>query len=820
MCINCQLYGGNSGTAHDLTVNYTAEAVSNTLTNDLTSPVAPSPSEFYEQTATTTGSSGSTYIDSVLYGTRWNGAITYSFPDPTVSLPWNPYTHSATGVTQVSFEQRQAVRYILEGTSAFDGGPIMRYGSYEAVCNLSISETSFQDTSSDLMIAQCDTFDGANLGSARVADFPELSNPKSAGDVWFGDDGEQYRNPVLGTYAWVTHIHELGHALGLKHPHQAYGTFNQIMPADRDSLEFTVMTYRNYIGGPTDFFRPETYGAPQTLMMYDIRALQHLYGADFTTNSGNTIYRWDPNTGEMYVNGVAQGTPGGNRIFLTIWDGNGDDIYDMSNYTNNVTINLNPGLWSVTSAGQLANLDRFNPGHYAQGNVYNALQFGSDTRSLIENAFGGSGNDTIDGNAANNVLRGNGGNDILYGATGIDIADYSGIRTDYSVMRLSNGSLQVTDLRGIDGSDTLITMEQLRFGDGLYDISGDARFNAVRTWDLNWTVVSYGDYNNDNHADIIWRNPSGVMGGWLMTNGSVSGTLQLPFFPDWTPLASGDFNHDGTDDIIWRNSSGLVAEWLMGNGTRQATMAIQYLPGWEMIATGDFNHDGNTDLIWRAPDGNTLGGWLMANGQIAGTLQLPSFGGWNVAATGDFNGDGNTDVLWQNASGLLGEWLMGNGTRQATQTLGTMPGWTALGTGDFNGDGTSDILWRNGSGITAAWFFNTNGQVAGTSSYGSTLGWTPIAFGDYNNDGRGDILWQNIFTGDVTRWLMNGGNPVGALEGGDMPTNLPPPISPETAPDIPLLSGLESGTLADVAGGVEPESFTTRPGYAGSDIWI
>ena len=36
----------------------------------------------------------------------------------------------------------------------------------------------------------------------------------------------------------------------------------------------------------------------------------------------------------------------------------------------------------------------------ARGNVFNALQFQGDTRSLIENAVGGSGNDHLVGNSA------------------------------------------------------------------------------------------------------------------------------------------------------------------------------------------------------------------------------------------------------------------------------------------------------------------------------------------------------------------------------------------------------------------------------------
>ena len=84
-------------------------------------------------------------------------------------------------------------------------------------------------------------------------------------------------------------------------------------------------------------------------MMYDIAALQHMYGADFTTNSGNTTYTWNPLNGNTVVNGLTTITPGGNRIFLTIWDGGGIDTYDLSAYSSNLSVNLAPGSYSVFS---------------------------------------------------------------------------------------------------------------------------------------------------------------------------------------------------------------------------------------------------------------------------------------------------------------------------------------------------------------------------------------------------------------------------------------------------------------------------------------
>uniref|UniRef100_UPI00195366F3 M10 family metallopeptidase C-terminal domain-containing protein n=1 Tax=Streptococcus pneumoniae TaxID=1313 RepID=UPI00195366F3 len=67
--------------------------------------------------------------------------------------------------------------------------------------------------------------------------------------------------------------------------------------------------------------------------MDDIAAIQAMYGANFATHAENTVYSFSPTTGEEFINGVGQGEPGANRVFLTIWDGGGNDTYDFSNYT-------------------------------------------------------------------------------------------------------------------------------------------------------------------------------------------------------------------------------------------------------------------------------------------------------------------------------------------------------------------------------------------------------------------------------------------------------------------------------------------------------
>ncbi len=204
-------------------------------------------------------------------------------------------------------------------------------------------------------------------------------------------------------------------------------------------------------------------------MMYDIAAIQKLYGADFGTNSGDTVYTWSSSTGQEFINGVGQGAPVGNKIFSTVWDGGGQDTYDFSNYSTNLYVDLQPGHFSTVSATQLANLGN---GHFAAGNIANALLYSNNAASLIENAIGGTGNDTIIGNDANNRLTGGGGNDNLNGGNGIDTAIYSGRSTDYQIVHNQDGTWSVTDLRAgaPDGHDTLSNIEQLQFSDKLVSI--------------------------------------------------------------------------------------------------------------------------------------------------------------------------------------------------------------------------------------------------------------------------------------------------------------------------------------------------------------
>jgi Ca2+-binding RTX toxin-like protein len=194
---------------------------------------------------------------------------------------------------------------------------------------------------------------------------------------------------------------------------------------------------------------------PQTPMLYDVLAIQALYGASLTTRAADTVYGFHSTVlGELaplYDFTVNQAP------VLTLFDANGHDRLDLSGYSTPSLISLVAGTYS--SFNQMtSNL---------------AIAFGT----VIEDATGGAGDDVLIGNDANNWLRGGagkdillggagdddlwteGGNDMVDGGTGNDLINLPGKFADYSIsldeasggLTLAHPTLGTVTAAGIEG---------------------------------------------------------------------------------------------------------------------------------------------------------------------------------------------------------------------------------------------------------------------------------------------------------------------------------------------------------------------------------
>lgn len=324
--------------------------------------------------------SNSTLLNSLLAGSAWGNAwatgttsLSYSFVVVGKSMFYNRYSDSSEYLNayNLSAAQQTAVKGAL--------------GAWSAVANISFTQVT--ETSTSVGDLRFGGFSGMGNTAAAWAYYP--ANSPSGGDVWIGPATNQAK-PVAGTYDYMTFMHEIGHALGLKHPFESASNNSAVLPDALDDVRYTLMSYSN------DYYNAQmtAYVEPTTPMLYDIAAIQYLYGANMTWQTGNNTYSFKP----------------GQVVFQTIWDAGGTDTLDASNQTAGVLLNLNEGEFS--NIGALFY-------DYARNEMINnglAIAYGAK----IENATGSAFADTLIGNALDNVLDGRGGADIMRGGLGND----------------------------------------------------------------------------------------------------------------------------------------------------------------------------------------------------------------------------------------------------------------------------------------------------------------------------------------------------------------------------------------------------------------
>lgn len=333
------------------------------------------------------------------------------------SLNGNPFTD--TLVADYTFRRGYTVTYVLEGDGPNGGSIWANAGAADALHQAAAAWAAVADIQ---IIHRPEAFSGAGVGNGSPA-YTWTERLLSTGEGlarhslpgtnnMFGEfqtNHSQWSAEAnrRGGLNFVTFLHEIGHGLGLNHPHadeigeRAFpGVTGQFSTGrfEFNSGLYTVMSYNDAtpsIGDPPS----QGYGWAATPMAFDIAAIQLIYGPNMQTGAGANTYTLP------HVNG-----PG--TFWQSIWDAGGID-----------TIVASPAALDSAVIDLRAATLRPEPGGGGQfsrvGNTYGGFTIANGV--VIENATGGAGNDVLQGNAAANTLRGDFGSDRLIGGAGDDI---------------------------------------------------------------------------------------------------------------------------------------------------------------------------------------------------------------------------------------------------------------------------------------------------------------------------------------------------------------------------------------------------------------
>nr|WP_281500780.1 M10 family metallopeptidase [Kordiimonas marina] len=669
--------------------------------------VAPDPTPTTDAVAENVDASGVTEIDALLNLTRYQNVehastthVTYSIPtaNSVYSDANNDYGASNgdgepwTGLQGLTAAEQEVFHYALDQAAS--------------LAALTFDEVPDNATSAGTIRAAWTGV--ADNSAAAWAYLP--SGSVLAGDIWFLS--QNLDTGGRGSYFELTMLHELGHALGLKHSFEADPT-GVTMPSQYEGLEYTVMSYT------ISAEHPEAQGAsfyPTTYMYWDIKALQYLYGP-IDKAVGDTTYTFE----------------NGTKYYETIWDTGGNDTYDASLTSANVALNLTPGSWSnvgtrislYTNAATLVKTDT----------VYTPPEI------TIENAIGGTGDDTLTGNSVANSLEGGAGDDILKGQGGQDTLD---------------GGSGNDSLTGGTGADVFAF--DSGWGD---DVITDFTVGTDE-FDLSAAGLSYGTVTISQGAN-----------GAVLSDGS-GDTITLTGV-DSSYISRGDFGATGTassgNDAIYATAGNDRIKSLAGNDTVDGRGGNDFISGGygsDMLMGGSGNDevyagagndsirgDGGNDIL-----GGSTGDDLIIGGSSESSLFEFSSGSGDGADT-LFGGDGNDTLVggsWNdNGNGVVEVGEVSDSTGDAGNVI-----WSGTGDDLAYGAGGRDTI---GGGEGNDDLFGEGGNDVLYGGPGAANVSNDTLTGGAGNDSLYAGDGNDVLDGGADNDLMFGGNGSDTLDG-------------------------------------------------------
>ena len=358
--------------------------------------------------------SGNIWIDGLTDGYRWgttpqNPAVGYTFVGNTEDLPGGMFAgYRSLGWTQ---QERQLISAGMRDIENVSG---LRF----------VNRGDNNDDQVELWFYTLDNRDASDsFGFAYTpgsdADEGLVAVNRS---MYEHSDGRPKHSIARGSFYGITFLHELCHAVGLKHPHERglrqqprfpglHRSSNQFRDKGVYKQNAHPFTQLSYVDKQAkNGYVPQSakrYGFLKSLGALDVAALQWIYGVNSDYETGSNVYRLPTKN--------KQGTG-----WQAIWDAGGRDLIDGRRAKVPVKIDLrNATLGQSENAGGYTSSVEGVFGGFTIAHDWNGNDLEAPARlCIIEDAAGGASDDRLIGNMASNRLRGRQGDDILYGGSG------------------------------------------------------------------------------------------------------------------------------------------------------------------------------------------------------------------------------------------------------------------------------------------------------------------------------------------------------------------------------------------------------------------